>query len=353
MARKLVTCFEAVPANQAHLALCKLVLSGSTPPEWVELVPAGPEVHAVDGRSFRNSKPEDVVARFKDYGLDLPIDWEHATEKLASTNVGEAPAAGWITELEVRAGAIWGKVEWTPRGLASLTNREYRYISPAFTHKKDGEVLNLVSAGLTNKPALTQLAAVASAKTDASIEASEDSMDPKILKALGLGADATPEQVAAAIEALKVGTVQIQGELATARAELTKVPDISKFVPRADYEVLLARASAAEAAAATEKANQLKLLVNTEIEAAMKAGKILPATKSFYVAICEQEGGLEKFREFVKVQATIGDAETFVEPIIKEGDAGAATESELAVAKRCGISAEAFAAEKKSNQQVK
>lgn len=125
----------------------------ATPPEWIELVPAGPVVSAVDGRKFRNTNPQKVVERFNADPNDLPIDYEHASE-IKGPKGEEAPAAGWITKLEVREGAIWARVEWTPRGVASLSTREYRYLSPAFMHGKDGEIIEFTSAGLTNRPAL-------------------------------------------------------------------------------------------------------------------------------------------------------------------------------------------------------
>ena len=37
-----------------------------------------------------------------------------------------------------------------------------------------------------------------------------------------------------------------------------------------------------------------------EIEAALGAGKITPATVEYHKASCRQDGGLERFRDFVK-----------------------------------------------------
>ena len=35
--------------------------------------------------------------------------------------------------MEVREGAVWGRVDWTPRGRRSVGSREYRFFSPEIT----------------------------------------------------------------------------------------------------------------------------------------------------------------------------------------------------------------------------
>lgn len=326
-----------------HLAMCQVVLSGTTPPEWIQLIPAGPEVDAFDGRKFRNTKPETVVEAFKASPLEIPIDYEHASE-IRGPKGEEAPAAGWITDLEVRSGSIWGKVEWTPKGAASLTAREYRYVSPAFRHDKAGNVTQIVSAGLTNRPAL-QLAELARNQGE--------EMNPKILKMLGLAEGATPEQIEAAVTAHEAKSAKTESELsaarsevATARAELVqaKTPDLNSFVPRADYQLALTRAETAEKQISEQKAATHKATVDMEIEAALKAGKITPATKGFYVTTCSTAEGLASFREFVKSAAPIAPTDGGIPPTIPGGgnDPTKLTEQEIAVARNCGVSEEMF-----------
>lgn len=125
-------------------------------PEWVELIPAGPKVTGRDGRSwvFDQASGQLVTTAFVGRSIDLPIDWEHATQRRAPQGQ-EAPAAGWITVLQLRIGALWGKVSWTPRGRAQVEAREYRYLSPVFDYETEtGRIVALVSAGLANKPNL-------------------------------------------------------------------------------------------------------------------------------------------------------------------------------------------------------
>jgi hypothetical protein len=50
---------------------------------------------------------------------------------------------------------MWARCEWTPAARAAILAQEYRYISPVFTYTvPSGEITRIVSAALTNTPAL-------------------------------------------------------------------------------------------------------------------------------------------------------------------------------------------------------
>src|SRR5690606_38406673 len=79
-----------------------------------------------------------------------------------------------------------------------------------------------------------------------------------------------------------------------------------KFVPRGDYDAALNRAANAEQKLAeTQKAEFVKA-VNAEVDAAVSAGKITPATADFYKATCADQTGRDRFREFVQAAPEIG-----------------------------------------------
>ena len=42
----------------ARLATCQVQLTSGDAPEWIELVPAGRNINALDGRKFTNPSPE-------------------------------------------------------------------------------------------------------------------------------------------------------------------------------------------------------------------------------------------------------------------------------------------------------
>lgn len=53
------------------------------------------------------------------------------------------------------------------------------------------------------------------------------------------------------------------------------------------------------------KESILKAEVEGLVDDAVKAGKVAPATKDFYVGLCMQEGGAEKFKEFLAKQPVV------------------------------------------------
>ena len=268
-------------------------LAEGAAPEWVELLPAGPEVVGRDGRKWRLDDAAAVAAASLDGAREIPIDWEHASDLKASKGE-EAPAAGWITKLEARPsssqGALWGKVEWTERGQAQVSAREYRYISPMFEYIKRGRVITRVlSAGLTNNPNF---------RMTALNRRGGDEMDTKtIMQALGLSEDASEEQAVTAINALKQ-----ERDTAKNHAES---PSLDKFVPRAEHDQVLARAANAEAQVAQQEETARNAEIDAEITKALEAGKITPATKEYHVEQCKAEGGLERFRKYVEAAPEI------------------------------------------------
>lgn len=345
-------CNGAVAVSGAELpaTTCKVVLNGKEPPEWVELIPAGPAVNAVDGRSFLNTNPQKVVDLFNADANDIPIDYEHSSQ-IRAVKGESAPAAGWITGLEVRDGAVWGQVEWTGLGADSLKAREYRYISPAFLHDDNGVVMQMVSAGLTNLPAL-RLAELAHVNPTQG----ERKMDPKLLKLLGLDESATAEQVSAAVAALVNGATEakdaVEAELAAARADLkvataqAVAPSLQEFVPRATHDVATARVTELEVEIADRDKAAHDVKVTATIEAATKAGKITPPTVDYYTTQCSTAEGLKQFEEFVALASAVVDPKEVVQGTPPAAQDLEPTSIELAVAHSCGMTVEQMRAAK-------
>jgi len=274
------------------IALCTDLGAAGSAPDRVELIPADPVGR--DGRAwtFDQAAAAAVIAAFEARGVQLPIDWEHATQHRAPTG-GEAPAAGWIESLDVQGGALWGKVAWTDRGGAQVANREYRYLSPVFDFDPaTSRIVRLVSAGLTNLPNL-HLTALNHEEPPMNRSAL---LAAAVVTALGLTADAADDAVATAINQLKT-----KADDATTRALNAEKaqPSLERYVPRADYDALVARAENAEKAVKARDAAEHKTAVDGAIEGALKAGKITPATEGYHRASCADAEGLKRFREFV------------------------------------------------------
>ena len=145
----------ALNAEQSNLsletALCFELPEDGTIPEWVPLIPVG-DVIGRDGRKWQNNA-EQVIAHTVATNREQPLDYEHSTE-LKAPKGEEAPAAGWFKEYRINNGHIEARLELNPRGLASVQNREYRYLSPVFQYDATGNIYDIRSAGLTNTPNL-------------------------------------------------------------------------------------------------------------------------------------------------------------------------------------------------------
>lgn len=262
-------------------------------PEWIKLIPAG-SIVGRDGRSWVNSAPEAIIAHWAANRQDLPIDIEHSSH-LKAPKGEPAPAVGWIIELSAREGEIWGKAAWNQEGVKLVGDRAYRYISPTIVYtQSDGKIVGLRSVALTNQPNFTLPALN---RHQGGNPAQEGSMKA-ILAALGLAETAIEADAVAKIKTLT-------SDLATA-ANRADNPPLDRFVPRADYDTALNRATTAEQALHSTRNEQLEVAVNAAIEGALKEGKITPATADYHRALCRQEGGLAKFTEFCKAAPVIG-----------------------------------------------
>ena len=166
-------------------------------PEVISVLPLGHVVSQkgefdVDGESF-----EAMKAQIAQRGVDVVIDYEH------QTLTGEqAPAAGWVKELKLEGGNIKAVVEWTSRAAEYIKNKEYRYLSPVITvRKSDNKATGLHSLALTNTPAIEDMAPIVNSSTFEGGQNNMDELIKKLAELLGLGEDATAEQVMEAFKA--------------------------------------------------------------------------------------------------------------------------------------------------------
>ena len=310
-------------------------LSDGKAPEWVELIPAGPTVVGRDGRTwlFDDVAHQFVQTNFSSRAIDLPIDWEHATQRRAPLGQ-EAPAGAWIKQLEIRDGALWGLAEWTPRGELQVENKEYRFLSPVFDYDDETKrIVRMVSAALTNIPNL-----VMTALNQEQLENVPVKPSPELLRLLGLPDTATAEQVYAATTAKLTATNQ---------ALNTESGNLERFVPRADYNALETRALNAEQALTEHKKTEHSKAVDAVITAATQAGKITPATVDYHRAMCQDEAGLTRFKDFVDAAPVVADP-TDLGGRKPENTTTALNSEEQAMCKLLGVDPVDFAKTKQS-----
>ena len=232
--------------------------SAGSYPDWIKVTPRGP-APTRDGRLYRFT-PETLVARFRADGIDVPADLNHAFA-LKGARGETADAVGWAKELQARPDGTYARMEWLDAGKAALATRAYRFISPTFHHGADGEATWLHSIALVAAPALSMPALASAMPGSASAST--------IAEALGLEAGADDAACLAAIGALR-----------------------EQFVPATLFADGLAAltASRSEMAAVQTKirADQVAALITT----ALKDGKIVPAQRGQYEALCQSDAGL-------------------------------------------------------------
>ncbi len=165
------------------------------------------------------------------------IDFDHFSE---DTNK-PSEAAGWITALETREDGLWFQARWSSVGRSNLLGGIYRHISPVWLAesigKNRGRPTALKSAALTNDPNIKGMVPLSN-RANSQLEKSKMDKE-KLIKALGLSADASESQIESAIAKLKNRTESAESEAATCknRAET------------AESELATAKAAALEAEA--------------------------------------------------------------------------------------------------------
>lgn len=284
-------------ATATSIFQTELAASGGKAPDWVEVFPAGPDINARDGRKW-TLDPKTVISAFKANNGPLPIDYEHAQAHKAPK--GElAPAAGWITELEERAGAIWGKVEWVAAAAKMIVEKAYRFLSPEFHTDSNNAILSLAGAGLVNRPALEMTAL----SREENQQENEEMSLKAIAKALGLADDANEAAILAALaqrdtERGAGHTALCQALKLDAKSDGTSI--IAAVAKLQDTTALAAQAAPELAKLQTEiaalKAVNAESEINGLLDNAAKEGKITPASRDTYKGICMAEGGIARFK---------------------------------------------------------
>lgn len=297
------------------------------PPAELMLVPPAKWVEGRDGRGWNNPDPQGIVRFFQDNGLDIPIDIEHATQ-LKAPKGDAAPAMAWGKSLYVKPdGSVWGRFDWNDAGTGFVVGRQYRYYSPAYIiDTSTMDIVGIKSVGLTNTPNLVVPALNHEQTKGVTMNLAA------LIAALGLSATSTFEDALNHITKLK-------GELTIALNSAAS-PPLDKFVPKADYDLALNRATSAEGKLAANAKATLETAINAEIDTALKAGKITPATKEYHIAQCRQEGGLDRFKAFCQAAPTVAADSDLSKKKPGDADAVALNAEEAQLAAMFGNSVE-------------
>lgn len=331
---------------------------------WFQVLPAG-YFKATDGR------PKDVASGqwFLDEAIALKLieatashkdkvmDYEHQTLNSAK-NGQPAPASGWFNsqELEWRGeSGLWVKPRLTAKAKAFIDNKEYRYLSAVFPYDRNtGHPLSLHSIALTNDPGLDSLQPLASLTqhfNHLSTNPQESVMDrEKLIALLGLAADATDDDITAAINKLKTQEATDAEKVTALTAEVaalkanpsTGTPDPTKFAP---IDVVIGlRTELASLKATGGEAEVTRLL-----DEASEDGRIIASERDYLHSVGMQDIAVLKNilgekPQIAALKSTQTNGQQKPKPKGEEG----LTDAELEAAKLTGKTPKEFAALKAS-----
>ena len=158
---------------------------------------------------------EQLIADWRANGAkEILMDFEHQSE--VERIDSDTRAAAWISNLAIddERGLV-GDVKFTDQGAEAVSNRRLRFLSCTWYTDKQGRPMKMTTVALTNKPNIPVAPILNKVKVEGEGEASTvhlhlnpspnkqkgSEMDiEKLKQALGLPAEATEEQVLAAIK---------------------------------------------------------------------------------------------------------------------------------------------------------
>ena len=389
----MTTAIRPLPASRAPGTVATPLPSGPQAPGWIMLArtgtwlghPAAPEVITPD-RLVSAMRYFDL--HHAAHGADVVIDYHHASV-VAPQGGMRAPAAGWIQEMELRAGdtELWGRVLWTAEAACAIARRSYRYVSPVLRFGRPDRVtgepvaMYVHSVALTNTPFLTELQALnQSAATDGGAHAvsAEGGDDMSLLENLARALDQQPEQVASRLgldageedEAVALALMAnaaratepeaepeppaLSAQLANALgvepdADATRVRAaiIRLKAPGAGLEAVRAQLGVPHGAGHEDICNAIGALqesrrrgeAETLVDEAVAAGRIPPAHRDFYLR--EAELDIEAAREVINSLAEWAPAPRGPRAAAAQEDDGL-TDVERDVCRQLALSAETF-----------
>lgn len=336
----------------------------------VQLLPAG-EFKSRDGRPgpgkfWRISDEQGVkLAAKMERTAQLSafnFDYEHQTLH-ALKNGQPAPASGWATQFEWRAGkGLYAlNVDWTARARGHIDAKEYLFISPLIEYDEAGNVTGVLNAALVNTPALLGMdALVASLQADmvASLfikHTPEPNMNllQLLIAAFSLKADATEADAMAALSALQARVAEKPVVPPQLAAALSIKTDADVDVAVTAVAALQAQGKTAEQTTidtikalqtqvAALSAQQTAGTVASVIEKAIADGKLIPAMQGWATDLGNKDlAALQAYVKDAPVMAISGQQSGGKDP----GDGGgsaALSAVQADVIARMGLTAEQF-----------
>lgn len=192
--------------------------------EWEE------KIQVVDKQAI-----DEMVNRFNEEAKEknfpgLLVDRDHFSLEYDKASEAE----GWINKLEAREDGLWAEIRWTDLGLNDVKGGRYRLVSPVWDcrplsndkNEKRVRPYHLTNVAVTNTPNLKGLVPLSN-RRDGNLENKNNNPPPKadnegannmldykskLLKLLGLPAEATDEQIEAAMQNKRETSTELQNK---------------------------------------------------------------------------------------------------------------------------------------------
>jgi phage I-like protein len=285
-------------------------------PDWIRVVPIGDFLNHPDGAHEVTSEHIDqMVENFDRKDVDLLFDVDH--ESL----VGNTRAAAWGMELEARDDGLYARFpNFTPYGEELVTNQEYRYLSPVYAldvTDKQGEQVGarLFSVAITNTPyfdageidAINASDSAQDSHPSATPDTDPDSIMDRdtLIDLLGLGEDATDEEIQVGEGVLRKAKKVLEGEVDLGddgedeggdQAATAQADDPESGDPEGDEEELEEVVNSLRTEINELKKEREEDRAEQLVNSAIDAGKIAPSQEDIYLsaARADYEGTKEK-----------------------------------------------------------
>lgn len=266
------------------VAACSLAMTATDDTQHLVLIPEG-TFKGADGRPtdaphwvLTPARGQQLVAALNQRGVDMVIDYDHATLDNEQKQQGNAPASGWLkaggfTYVE-GVGVCSENYEWTDKAQAAIAANEYKYLSPVLYYTAAGEVVGMHSAALTNKPNLDLPQAKLAALSEEFLS-TDSSMNEELLERLrwmlNLPVTATAEEISAELAKAQQQISEKSGVTIAANGQhlfdalaafdlklaANSEPDPNNWVPMAVYQEAIQQGQSLAANAEQEKFNQV------------------------------------------------------------------------------------------------
>jgi hypothetical protein len=211
----------SLPAGRIALRSSSSIPVGDEPPTEIRVFTEGWNDTTKGRFLFDGEAAQSVIAAYQEHGADVMFDLEHLSLESPQESRNFDPDARAWARLEMRDGELWAVgIRWTPDGDRRLRERTQRYISPAFdVDPQTKRIVSLVNVAITSLPATHGLQPLVAATERMQMDPKQIDIGPVaealgvdmpgLVKALGLGADASPMDVAAAATAFadKIGAL--------------------------------------------------------------------------------------------------------------------------------------------------